>query len=111
MYLFSQDMANRGKKHMEKKNMSFTKDGMKVGVKEVSDEQYADKTQKCGFAPPWRIGDSIASTERWTDTNLLLLYRRFVQAWNLSGGDQANGRPQAGRSSYVAVPKSLARSS
>lgn len=32
---------------MEKKNIVFTKDGMKVGVKEVKDEDYADKTQRC----------------------------------------------------------------
>lgn len=32
---------------MEKKNVVFTKDGMKVGVKEVKDEDYADSTQRC----------------------------------------------------------------
>ncbi len=31
---------------MEKKNVMFTKDGMKVGVKEVRDEEYTDKTQR-----------------------------------------------------------------
>jgi hypothetical protein len=31
---------------MEKKNVSFTKDGMKVGVKEVKNDEYADRTQK-----------------------------------------------------------------
>lgn len=31
---------------MEKKNVSFTKDGMKVGVKEMSEEEYADRTQR-----------------------------------------------------------------
>ncbi|KAI9654635.1 MAG: hypothetical protein M1821_005842 [Bathelium mastoideum] len=30
---------------MEKKNIAFTKDGMKVGVKEIRNEEYADKTQ------------------------------------------------------------------
>lgn len=33
---------------MEKKNVSFTKDGMKVGVKEMSEEEYADRTQRYG---------------------------------------------------------------
>ena len=37
---------------MEKKNVVFTKDGAKVGVKEVSAEQYADKTQKA-FINTW----------------------------------------------------------
>lgn len=38
-------MADRGVKKMEKKNVSFTKDGMKVGVKDVQNEEYADRTQ------------------------------------------------------------------
>ena len=31
---------------MEKKNVKFTKDGMRVGVKEVKDEDYRDRTQR-----------------------------------------------------------------
>ena len=47
IYLWSNEMTDRGKKHMEKKNMSFTKDGgLKVGVKERSAESYGDSTQK-----------------------------------------------------------------
>jgi len=45
MYLWTNDLANQGKSHMEKKNVSFSKDGMKVGVKEMSEEEYADRTQ------------------------------------------------------------------
>ncbi|KAK5169047.1 uncharacterized protein LTR77_006356 [Saxophila tyrrhenica] len=46
IYLWSNEMTDRGKKHMEKKHMSFTKDGgLKVGVKERTDEAYTDKTQ------------------------------------------------------------------
>lgn len=46
IYLWSNEMADRGKRKMEKKHVTFTKDGMKVGVKELRDEEYADKTQK-----------------------------------------------------------------
>ena len=47
IYLWSNQLSDRGKKHMEKKNMTFTKDGgLKVGVKEVKDEEYTDKTQR-----------------------------------------------------------------
>ncbi len=47
IYLWSNEMTDRGMKHMEKKNMSFTKDGgLKVGVKERTNEQYTDSTQK-----------------------------------------------------------------
>jgi hypothetical protein len=48
MYLWTNDLANQGKKTMEKKNVSFTKDGMKVGVKQMSEEEYADRTQRYG---------------------------------------------------------------
>jgi len=37
---------------LEKKNVVFTKDGAKVGVKEVSAEKYADKTQRA-FVKTW----------------------------------------------------------
>lgn len=47
IYLWSNEMTDRGKKHMEKKHMTFTKDGgLKVGVKELKGEAYEDKTQK-----------------------------------------------------------------
>jgi hypothetical protein len=34
---------------MEKKNISFSKDGMKVGVKDLKHESYEDKTQRYVF--------------------------------------------------------------
>ena len=37
---------------MEKKNIHVTKDGMKVGVKEVKTEDYEDKTQKYEISCP-----------------------------------------------------------
>ena len=47
VYIWSNEMTDRGKKHMEKKHMSFTKEGgLKVGVKEMKNETYEDKTQK-----------------------------------------------------------------
>jgi hypothetical protein len=47
IYLWSNELADRGQKHMEKKNMTFTKDGgLKVGVKEMDAEEYADRTQR-----------------------------------------------------------------
>jgi hypothetical protein len=47
MYIYTNDMAERGKKSMEKRNISFSKDGgLKVGVKGISSEAYEDKTQK-----------------------------------------------------------------
>lgn len=46
IYLWSNQLAARGVHKMEKKNVVFTKDGMKVGVKEVRPEEYQDKTQR-----------------------------------------------------------------
>jgi hypothetical protein len=37
---------------MEKKNVMLTKDGAKVGVKELKAEDYADKTQRA-FVKTW----------------------------------------------------------
>lgn len=45
-YSIAVDVADKTNKKMEKKNMSFSKDGMKVGVKEVTAEQVGDSAQK-----------------------------------------------------------------
>ncbi|KAK8183394.1 uncharacterized protein BKA78DRAFT_356613 [Phyllosticta capitalensis] len=45
IYLYANELADRGRRKMEKKNVTFTKDGMKVGVKDRSSEDYTDKTQ------------------------------------------------------------------
>ena len=46
LYLWSNELTDRGRKKMEEKNINFSKDGMKVGVREVSDEDYAAAQQK-----------------------------------------------------------------
>ena len=47
VYLWSNELADRGKKKMEEKNIGFTKEGgLRVGVKAMPEERYADKTQK-----------------------------------------------------------------
>jgi hypothetical protein len=57
MYLWTNDLANQGKSHMEKRNVSFSKDGMKVGVKEMSEEEYANRAQRCVISLPVQIYD------------------------------------------------------
>jgi hypothetical protein len=49
MYIFANELTERGKSHMQKKNVVFTKEGMKVGVKELKTEDYEDKTQRFGI--------------------------------------------------------------
>jgi hypothetical protein len=46
LYEFANELSERGKKKMEKKNISFSKEGMKVGIKDVKQESYEDKTQR-----------------------------------------------------------------
>jgi beta-lactam-binding protein with PASTA domain len=44
-YSVANDVSDKAAKRMEKKNIKFSKEGMKVGVKEVSTEDVADSTQ------------------------------------------------------------------
>jgi hypothetical protein len=46
VYTIVQDISNKTKANMEKKNIMFSKDGMKVSMKEVNDEDYKDQTQR-----------------------------------------------------------------
>ncbi|KAI8939231.1 hypothetical protein NX059_005057 [Plenodomus lindquistii] len=71
IFLYSNELAERGVKKMEKKNVVFTKDGARVGVKEVSAEEYADKTQRA-FVKTWNTakeGGTPISRASTTRTN------------------------------------------
>ena len=46
VYTIATDVAQKTSKKMEKKNISFGKEGMKIGVKEVGNENYVDQTQR-----------------------------------------------------------------
>lgn len=46
VYTIATDVANKTSKKMEQKNVSFGKEGMKIGVKEIKTENYVDQTQK-----------------------------------------------------------------
>lgn len=46
VYTIVQDISNKTKARMEKKHIQFSKDGLKVSVKEVNDEEYKDQTQR-----------------------------------------------------------------
>ena len=50
VYTIASDVAEKASKKMEKKNISFGKDGMKIGVKEIGNENYVDQTQRYGSA-------------------------------------------------------------
>ncbi|KAL2053774.1 hypothetical protein ABVK25_006079 [Lepraria finkii] len=45
IYTIATDIADKTSKKMEQKNVSFGKEGMKIGVKEIKTENYVDQTQ------------------------------------------------------------------
>ena len=47
VYMIVDDVQKQTKQKMEKKNIRVSREGMKVGVKQVSSEQVSDSTQKC----------------------------------------------------------------
>ncbi|CDM34108.1 hypothetical protein DTO013E5_9952 [Penicillium roqueforti] len=49
VYSIMQDVGKNTREKMERKNIAFTKDGMKVQVREVKDEAYKDQTQSVLF--------------------------------------------------------------
>lgn len=51
IYNMANQLTDRASRKLEKKNVVFTKDGMKVGVKEKKSENYVDQTQKSVFPP------------------------------------------------------------
>lgn len=46
VYTVATDVADKTSQKMQKKNVIVTKDGMKVGLKEVREESYVDHTQR-----------------------------------------------------------------
>ena len=69
MYTIATDVADKTSKKMEKKNISFGKEGMKIGVKEVKNENYVDQTQRYGGETRFETGSeltySFASSAYW----------------------------------------------
>ncbi|KAF2028698.1 hypothetical protein EK21DRAFT_113554 [Setomelanomma holmii] len=63
IFLYTNQLAERGVHKLEKKNVVFTKDGAKVGVKEISVEDYADRTQKA-FVKTWNAAQDGTTTAR-----------------------------------------------
>lgn len=49
MYSIVQDVSKNTREKMEKKHVVFSKEGMKVEVKEMQDEAYKDRTQRFVF--------------------------------------------------------------
>jgi hypothetical protein len=63
VYMYSNELAERGVRKMEKKNVIFTKDGAKVGVKEMSAEDVTDRTQRA-FVKTWNAANDRPQSAR-----------------------------------------------
>lgn len=46
VYSIVQDVSKNTREKMERKHVVFSKDGMKVEVKEIKDEEYKDRSQR-----------------------------------------------------------------
>ncbi|UZP42452.1 hypothetical protein NXS19_010268 [Fusarium pseudograminearum] len=55
VYISVAKMSDVASERMGKKNVVFTKDGVKVGVKQVKTENYVDATQSW-FVKAWNLG-------------------------------------------------------
>ncbi|KAI1773751.1 hypothetical protein F4818DRAFT_100574 [Hypoxylon cercidicola] len=57
IYLGVAKIRTNAEQHMKKKNVVFTKDGLKVGVKHVEQERYVDATQSW-VVKAWNMGSA-----------------------------------------------------
>ncbi|TEY63929.1 hypothetical protein BOTCAL_0149g00130 [Botryotinia calthae] len=63
VYLVTQQVSKSASDKMASKNVSFSKDGVKVGVKELKNENYVDRTQ--GFlVKAWNLSEWPAYRSR-----------------------------------------------
>ena len=61
VYSIVQDVSKNTRQKMESKHVVFTKEGMKVEVKEIKDEDYKDRSQRCvtqSFPHVFNLGPS-----------------------------------------------------
>lgn len=56
LYLTFQKISNTTTEKMQSKNVVFTKDGLKVGVKELKTESYVDRTQSV-LVKAWNLAE------------------------------------------------------
>ncbi|CAG7918178.1 unnamed protein product [Penicillium olsonii] len=73
VYSIVQDVGKNTREKMERKNIAFTRDGMKVQVREIKDEAYKDRTQS-------------VLVNMWNHTSFPAYKSRL---WDMSGSSNA----------------------
>jgi len=63
VYSIANDIADKTSKKMDKHNVSFGKDGMKIGVKQIKEEDYVAQTQSM-FVKAWNYSEWPAYKSR-----------------------------------------------
>ncbi|ODA76523.1 hypothetical protein RJ55_07793 [Drechmeria coniospora] len=62
VYLSANNFRHAASERMGKKNVTFTKEGVRVGVKQVQNEKYVDKTQGW-VVKAWNLGNQQGNDE------------------------------------------------
>lgn len=98
VYSIMQDVSKNTREKMERKNIAFTKDGMKVQVKEVRDEAYKDQTQRCVVfsllclsTPADPIFSCSVLVNMWNHTSFPAYKSRLWDMAGSSSTEQKNG--------------------
>lgn len=93
-YGIAQGVSNTTRQKMEKKNLTFSKEGMKVGVKEVSQESEQDQSRRCvlllgqsHFASKVLIVSVLVNV--WNHTSFPAYKSRL---WNMAGSSEDKGK-------------------
>ncbi|OTB12508.1 hypothetical protein K445DRAFT_320948 [Daldinia sp. EC12] len=63
VYLGATKIRDNTEKRMARRNLVFTKDGLKVGVKHVEQEKYVDATQNW-VVKAWNLGNPTPPVKR-----------------------------------------------
>lgn len=115
-YSIAQNVSKNTREKMERKHVVFTKDGMKVEVKELQDEAYKDRTQRCvslrcciGVNANCGLAGSVL-VNVWNHTSFPNYKSRL---WNMTGSSSSQQQQQHGvekRKPYVESALLLQRS-
>ncbi|KAI9888996.1 MAG: hypothetical protein M1814_006054 [Vezdaea aestivalis] len=89
IFLTVTQITDRGVKKLEKKNVVFTKDGMKVGVKQVGNEEVLDKSQSL-LVKAWNLSTWPAYKSR---------------LWNKEQQETQARKPYSRSSSAASIPQ------
>lgn len=63
IYLSVAKIQENATKQMDKRNVVFTKDGVKVGIRHVGTEKYVDETQSY-LVKAWNLGNDAKQEEK-----------------------------------------------